>query len=114
MMNVVFQTSLHESGDASWVTGRFGNLNAEIGSYETYDDQLYGVKSFFACNVLLRDQEQSDALREAIKGLQSFENSLPYEPAGWDGSGDKKKIVEIRTAHTEFPACTLMIFVTVQ
>jgi hypothetical protein len=44
----------YESGDASWVTGRFNNLNAEIGSYEVYDDQLYGVKSFFALNVLLR------------------------------------------------------------
>jgi hypothetical protein len=84
----------YESGDASWVTGRFGNLNAEIGSYETYDDQLFGVKSFFACNVLLRDAEQSDALRDAIRGLQDFENSLPYEPAGWSGQGDKKKIRE--------------------
>ena len=84
----------YESGDASWVTGRFGNLNAEIGSYEVYDDQLFGVKSFFALNVLLRDREQSGALREAIKGMQAFENSLPYEPAGWDGKGDKKKVRE--------------------
>jgi hypothetical protein len=84
----------YESGDASWVTGRFGNLNAEIGSYEVYDDQLYGVKSFFALNVLLRDKDQSDALREAIRGMQEFENSLPYEPAGWDGEGDKKKVRE--------------------
>jgi hypothetical protein len=84
----------YESGDASWVTGRFKNLNAEIGSYEVYDDQLYGVKSFFACSVLLRDRAQSDALREAVRGMQSFENSLPYEPAGWDGRGDKKKVRE--------------------
>ena len=84
----------YESGDASWVTGKFDNLNAEIGSYEVYDDQLYGVKSFFALNVLLRDQEQSDVLREAIQGMQAFENSLPYEPAGWDGAGDKKKVRE--------------------
>jgi len=84
----------YESGDASWVTGKFGSLNAEVGSYEVYDDQLYGVKSFFALNVLLRDREQSDALREAIQGMQAFENSLPYEPAGWAGAGDKKKVRE--------------------
>ena len=84
----------YESGDASWVTGHFGNLNAEVGSYEVYDDQLYGVKSFFACNILIRDKEQSAALREAIKGMQSLENSLPYEPTGWDGRGDKKKVRE--------------------
>ncbi|HSM29515.1 MAG TPA: hypothetical protein VK854_02350, partial [Woeseiaceae bacterium] len=26
----------YESGDAAWVTGRFGNLNLQFGSYETY------------------------------------------------------------------------------
>ncbi len=36
----------YESGDASWVTGRFRRLNAQIGSYETYDDALFGVKAF--------------------------------------------------------------------
>ena len=30
----------YESGDAAWVTGRFGRLNAQIGTYETYDDAL--------------------------------------------------------------------------
>jgi hypothetical protein len=32
----------YESGDAAWVTGHFKTLNAQIGSYETYDDELYG------------------------------------------------------------------------
>jgi len=84
----------YESGDASWVKGRFHNLNAVIGSYEVYDDQLYGVKSFFAASILLRDSGKSDELRSAISGLQSFENSLPYEPDGWDGKGNKKKVNE--------------------
>lgn len=68
----------YESGDASWVTGRFKNLNAQIGSYEVYDDELFGVKSFFAVSVLLRNPRESDELRQAIKGLQKLENSLPY------------------------------------
>src|SRR5207245_490975 len=38
----------YESGDAAWVTSHFKRLNAQIGSYETYDDELYGVKTFFA------------------------------------------------------------------
>ena len=38
----------YESGDAAWVTGRFKNLNAQIGSYEIYDDELYGVKTFYS------------------------------------------------------------------
>lgn len=69
----------YEAGDASWVTGRFGNLNAQIGSYETYDDQLYGVKSFFSTSLLIRDHERSAELAAATSGLQAIEDSLPYQ-----------------------------------
>jgi hypothetical protein len=70
----------YESGDASWVTGRFKNLNAQIGSYETYDDELFGVKSFFAFSLLSTRQQETKELRQAMKGLQALEDSLPYEP----------------------------------
>jgi hypothetical protein len=69
----------YESGDAAWVTGRFKNLNAEIGSYEVYDDELYGVKTFFALSLLATRREESERLRAAMRGLQELENSLPYE-----------------------------------
>jgi len=69
----------YESGDAAWVTGRFKNLNAQIGSYETYDDELYGVKTFYAFNVLSTRQQETTALRQAMKGLQALEDSLPYK-----------------------------------
>jgi Zincin-like metallopeptidase len=69
----------YESGDASWVTGRFKKLNAQIGAYETYDDELYGVKTFFAFSLLLTRQEETTALRQAMKGLQELEDSLPYQ-----------------------------------
>lgn len=69
----------YESGDAAWVTGRFKNLNAQIGSYETYDDELYGVKTFFSLNVLGTKQAETTALRRAMQGLQAIEDSLPYD-----------------------------------
>jgi len=69
----------YESGDASWVTGRFKNINAQIGSYETYDDELFGVKTFFAFSLLLTRQQETTALRQAMKGLQNLEDSLPYQ-----------------------------------
>lgn len=69
----------YESGDASWVTGRFKDLNAQIGSYETYDDELYGVKTFFSFVLLKNRQQETTALREAMKGLQALEDSLPYQ-----------------------------------
>jgi hypothetical protein len=69
----------YDAGDAAWITGRFKSLNAQIGSYETYDDELYGVKSFFSLSLLKRDLKRSDALREAVRGLQEIEDLLPYE-----------------------------------
>jgi hypothetical protein len=72
-------TDDYESGDAAWVTGHFKNLNAQIGSYESYDDELYGVKSFFAFSLLLTRQQETTALRQAMKGLQALEDSLPYD-----------------------------------
>lgn len=69
----------YESGDAAWVTGRFKNLNAQIGAYEVYDDELYGVKTFFAFSLLSIRKQETEALRKAMKGLQALEVSLPYE-----------------------------------
>ena len=69
----------YESGDASWVTGRFGKLNAQVGAYETYDDELFGAKAFFAVSVLIRDEAATAELRKALGGLQAIEDSLPYD-----------------------------------
>jgi len=71
----------YESGDASWITGDFDGLNIQIGSYETYDDSLLGVKATYATSVLARDTEKSRSLEEALAGLQAIENSLPYDHA---------------------------------
>lgn len=70
----------YESGDAAWVTGRFGRLNAEIGAYETYDDALFGVKAFHAFSLLLRDEAATRELERSLGGLQEIEDALPYEP----------------------------------
>ncbi|HEX8424589.1 MAG TPA: hypothetical protein VF634_14370, partial [Pyrinomonadaceae bacterium] len=68
----------YESGDAAWITGRFKNLNAQIGSYEVYDDELYGVKSFYAFSLLATRQKETEELRRAMRGIQALEDSLPY------------------------------------
>ncbi|HEY0080699.1 MAG TPA: hypothetical protein VGB73_19000, partial [Pyrinomonadaceae bacterium] len=68
----------YESGDAAWITGRFKNLNAQIGAYEVYDDELYGVKTFYAFSLLSTRRQESEDLRKALRGLQALEDSLPY------------------------------------
>ena len=72
-------TGDYESGDASWVTGSFAALNAQIGSYETYNDSLLGVKAFYSASILIRDEEKSRDLAAAMSELQAIEDSLPYE-----------------------------------
>lgn len=68
----------YEAGDASWVTGRFQRLNAQIGAYETYDDALYGSKAFHGMSILLANEKATAELRRALGGLQQIENALPY------------------------------------
>ena len=68
----------YESGDASWVTSTFRNLNAQIGSYETYDDALYGVKAFYSLSLLVRDIPRSRELAERLQDIQAIEDDLPY------------------------------------
>ena len=74
-----FLSDDYESGDAAWVTAQFKNLNGQIGSYETYDDPFYGVKTYFSLNVLKTRQPETANLRKALTGIQALENSLPYK-----------------------------------
>src|SRR5436190_1466725 len=70
----------YESGDASWVTGRFQRLNFQLGAYETYDDALYGVKAFHSMSILIKNEKATADLVKALSGLQSIEDALPYAP----------------------------------
>jgi hypothetical protein len=73
-------TNDYESGDASWVTGRFKRFNAQIGAYETYDDALYGAKAFHSMSILVTNDAATAELRRALGSLQEIENALPYQP----------------------------------
>lgn len=70
-------TDDYEAGDASWLKGHFKNLNAQIGAYETYDDELLGTRAFYGLSLLATRTEESAALRKAMNGIQALEDSLP-------------------------------------
>ncbi len=72
-------TNDYESGDAAWVTGRFRKFNAVIGSYESYQDGLYGAKAFPEVSLLLTDEAATATLRARIRSLQAIEDALPYD-----------------------------------
>jgi hypothetical protein len=69
----------YESGDASWVTSTFRNLNAQIGAYETYNDGLYGTRAYYSLSVMIKRTAESATLAAALQGLQEIEDALPYE-----------------------------------
>lgn len=73
-------TDDYSGGDAAWVTGRFKTLNAQIGGYETYDDELYGAKTFLGLSVLRMRPAETATLRAGLKDLQALEDTLPYTP----------------------------------
>jgi hypothetical protein len=72
-------TDDYEAGDASWLKGRFKNLNAQIGAYETYDDELLGTRAFYSLSLLATRNAESAALRKAMSGIQALEDSLPTD-----------------------------------
>ncbi len=67
----------YESGDAAWLKGRFKNLNAQIGAYESYDDELTGTRAFYSFSLLATRNAEGAALRNAMSGIQALEDSLP-------------------------------------
>lgn len=73
-------TNDNESGDAAWVTGQFKNLNAVIGAYEVYSDELFAAKAFFTLVLFIQRVEETNAVRLVIKNPQALEDSLPYSP----------------------------------
>ena len=79
-------TDDYEAGDASWLKGRFKHLNAQIGAYETYDDELLGTRAFYGLSLLAVRTEESEALRKALQGIQALEDSLP--------TGRHRKVIE--------------------
>jgi hypothetical protein len=72
-------TDDYEAGDAAWLKGRFTHLNAQIGAYETYDDELLGTRAFYGLSLLAIRTEETAALRKAMQGIQAIEDALPID-----------------------------------
>jgi hypothetical protein len=72
-------TDDYEAGDASWLKGRFTHLNAQIGAYETYDDELVGTRAFYGLSLLAIRTQETAALRKAMQGIQTIEDALPID-----------------------------------
>ena len=72
-------TDDNEAGDAAWVRGTFRRLDAVVGAYERYDDDLFGAKTFFGLTIMRRDEPWTAALRAELEHVQEIEDALPID-----------------------------------
>lgn len=72
-------TDDNEAGDAAWVRGSFRELDAVVGAYDVYDDDLFGAKAFFGLTIMRREPGASAELRARLGHLQAIEDALPID-----------------------------------
>lgn len=54
-------------------------IDITIGPYETYNDEIFGYKAGFEAYVNLKDDEETEKLKDFSKHLQEVENNLPID-----------------------------------
>lgn len=55
-------------------------IDATIGPYETYNDELFGYKAAFEAYINLRDDDETSKLATFTQHLQEIEDNLPIDP----------------------------------
>jgi len=74
-----FLSNDYYESDVAWMD-LDAPLDITIGSYETYNDELFGYKASYEAYVNVRDEEESAKLGAFSKNLQEIENNLPIDP----------------------------------
>ncbi|KAJ1881764.1 hypothetical protein H4R99_000976 [Coemansia sp. RSA 1722] len=73
-----FLTNQYLDSEVKWLQiSHKSPLEAAIGPYETYEDELFSAKAFFESLVHVRDYESSEMLQKFTDSLQLVENNLP-------------------------------------
>ncbi|MFL6351212.1 MAG: dipeptidyl-peptidase 3 family protein [Bryobacteraceae bacterium] len=54
-------------------------LDVTIGPYETYNDELFGYKAAFEAYICIRDDAETEKLKDFSRHLQEVENNLPID-----------------------------------
>ncbi|KAG2383516.1 hypothetical protein C9374_004187 [Naegleria lovaniensis] len=78
-----FLSNKYEDSDLAWmnVTDANSMLEVTIGPYETYDDELLGLKTAFEAYIGYRDTEYTQLVSAILDNLQKLEDNLPMRNA---------------------------------
>ena len=71
-----FLSNQYRESDKAWMDVK-GPIEVTIGPYETYEDQLLGLKASFEAFISLRDMEESKKLEVIGKKMNALERNLP-------------------------------------
>ncbi len=71
-----FTSNQYRESDKVWMDVK-GPIEITIGPYETYEDQLEGLKASYEAFVSIRDQAESQKLEVVGKQMDALESNLP-------------------------------------
>jgi hypothetical protein len=74
-----FLSNDYYESDVAWMD-LDAPIDATIGPYETYNDELFGYKAAFEAYITLRDEAETDKVKFFSSRLQEIENNLPIDP----------------------------------
>ncbi|PWU10225.1 MAG: hypothetical protein C5B51_04675 [Terriglobia bacterium] len=75
-----FLSNDYYASDLAWME-LDAPLDITIGPYETYNDEMFGYKAAFEAYVTIRDDQQTERLKNFASRLQEIENNLPIDAA---------------------------------
>jgi Peptidase family M49 len=73
-----FHANDYYASDIAWMD-LDARLDITIGPYETYNDELFGYKAAFEAYITIRDDRETDRLKNFASHLQEIENNLPID-----------------------------------
>jgi len=73
-----FHSNDYYASDVAWMD-LDAPIDATIGPYETYDDELFGYKASFEAYITVRDDHETEKVKFFANHLQEIENNLPFE-----------------------------------
>jgi Peptidase family M49 len=74
-----FLSNDYYESDVKWME-LDASIEPTIGPYEVYEDEWFNYKAAFEAFITVKDQAESDKLRQFAAALQEIENNLPIDP----------------------------------
>lgn len=74
-----FETNDYYESDMAWMDLKDNLIEAVIGPYEVYEDELFNYKASFESFLTIKDPAESEKLKQFSRYLNDIENNLPIE-----------------------------------